>query len=163
MDRQSRSQHPNISNRQDEKHPFRVKVSGRKVNQNGIQHEGAFRPDTAKEITLQKELWQTFTGRYRNAEKKELQNGDLVWLEAKEPEKGIQTGADVESIQWARWGREGTSLSRCWRIDASTCVRTPFAMTDWSILLPISLAMSRFPKTGRRFIPHLPLEFVRKI
>ena len=105
-----RSQHPNISNRQDEKHPFRVKVSGRKVNQNGIQHEGAFRPDTAKEITLQKELWQTFTGRYRNAEKKELQNGDLVWLEAKEPEKGIQTGADVESIQWARWGREGTSF-----------------------------------------------------
>ena len=106
------SPRPSRSDHRDDRHPFRVKVSGRRVNQKGTQHEGAFRPDAAREITLRRELWLEFTGRHRNAEKKELSKGDLVWLEAYSPEKGIREDGDVKSIQWARWGREGDNFKK---------------------------------------------------
>ena len=99
------------SPRKDASHLWRVKVSGRKVNsQKGRQNEGCFRPDQAQEITLRKELWKDYTGRYRNAEKKELRRGDLVWLEVYDQETGLDGGRNVKSIQWARWGRTGVNF-----------------------------------------------------
>lgn len=97
-------------NQHDPAHPWRVKISGRKVNSKGCQHEGCFRLDQAREITLRKELWKDYRGRYRNAEKKELRKGDLVWLELDKSEKGLDDGHNVKSIQWARWGRTGVNF-----------------------------------------------------
>ena len=87
----------------DGEHPWLVKGSGRKVNSKGHQ----LRLDQAKEIALPKELWKAYTGRYRNAEKKELRKGDLVWLELYDQSKDLDDGRNVSSIQWARWGRHG--------------------------------------------------------
>lgn len=94
---------------EDEDHPYRVKVSGRKVNSKN-PHEGYFCRSTARKITLRKELWKEYGGRHRNATKTGLQKGDLVWLEPYDQEKGIKDGSDVKSIQWARWGRKGVNF-----------------------------------------------------
>lgn len=88
--------------------PYRVKVSGRKIGHDkprSIQHEGVYDPDKAWSITLPRQLWADYIGRNRNSVKTTLKKGDLVWLE---PQEGtIQDGADVKSIQWARWGKTG--------------------------------------------------------
>lgn len=94
----------------DEQHPWRVKVSGKKVNSKTNQHEGAFRPETGETITLPDKLWDDYKGRNRHSVRKELRNGDLVWLEAEDPQRGIHSMEDVRSIQWARWGKTGTKF-----------------------------------------------------
>lgn len=99
------------SNHKDDSHTWRVKISGNKVNSKS-PHEGAFQPDKAKEIILPEELWSDYTGRHRNAAKKELRTGDIVWLEPKDPSKGIVSADDVKSIQWARWGRHGVNFRK---------------------------------------------------
>ena len=106
-----RGQWIDCSDHKDSKHTWRVKISGNKVN-NKSPHEGAFQPDNAVEITLPKELWSDYTGRHRNAAKKGLRKGDIVWLEPKDPRKGIVSADDVKSIQWARWGRHGVNFRK---------------------------------------------------
>ena len=101
---------PDKAYRYDPSHPYRVKVSGRKVNSRGIPHEGAFKQEEAREITLRKELWLDYQGRNRHGIRPELRNGDLVWLQPYNDEEGIQDGGQVKSIQWARWGREGKNF-----------------------------------------------------
>ena len=113
------SDHPNIVNEPDSNHPYRVKISGRKVNNtrkaNGKDepHEGAFKQKEARKIILPSKLWLHYQGRNRFAGsggRKELKEGDLVWLESKSPKGIIEDGNDVKSIQWARWGREGVNF-----------------------------------------------------
>jgi hypothetical protein len=107
------------SSRADERSNYRItlkdgrilKLSGRKVPTKGVQRDGVFDPKRAIEITLNPELWQAYAGRYRHSERSELKPGDIVWLEPIEPSiTSIIHGDQVKSIQWARWGRQGTHL-----------------------------------------------------
>ena len=100
-----------ISRKQDPSHPWRVKLSEKKVgDRNRNYHDGAFRPEEAREITLRANLWKDYLGRHRNANHKELRKGDLVWLEPNVFNGQIHDGGDVKSIQWARWGRTGVNF-----------------------------------------------------
>lgn len=94
----------------DAAHPWRVKVSGKKVDVTDNDSEGAFRPDETEEIELPESLKNDFEGRNRTGVKKTLQRGDLVWLEPVDPRKGIKESRHVKSIQWARWGRRGVNF-----------------------------------------------------
>ena len=87
-----------------------VKISGRKVNQKGTPHEGAFQPSRGKTMFLPKSLWADYQGRNRNSVVKELRKGQVVWLESHHADKTIVDVGDVKSIQWARWGRSGSKL-----------------------------------------------------
>lgn len=98
-----------ISTRRDEKHRWKVKLSGRPINSKG-KREGVFLDDGA-EITVPPALWRSFLGRHRHANHSELKPGDLVWLEPENPGTAAITSAeDIASIQWARWGRRGEQL-----------------------------------------------------
>ena len=101
-----------ISNKYDPEHPWRVKVSGRKVQTQKGANEGAFCPNDCdiQEMFLHDRLKIDFECRNRNGIKKSLADGDLVWLEPVNPGKGIQNASDVKSIQWARWGRDGVNF-----------------------------------------------------
>jgi hypothetical protein len=55
-------------------------------------------------------LWAAYHGRNRHGDHPELHKGDLVWLEPQSGCTDIRKAADVKSIQWARWGREGERL-----------------------------------------------------
>ncbi|MBQ6471845.1 MAG: hypothetical protein IJJ33_07670 [Victivallales bacterium] len=105
------SDSPSKSNRYDAGHPYRVKVSGRKVNTRGGEpHEGAFKQKEAREIVLDRKLWLDYQGRNRNGVRSTLYPGDLVWLEPDNDEGIIEHGGQVKSIQWARWGRKGVNF-----------------------------------------------------
>jgi len=88
-----------------------VKFSGRKVNTKGHQHEGAFQPAYAEEITVPSRLWKDYQGRNRNSDVKELKKGQLIWLESNKDDRTITDAGDIKSIQWARWGRQGKRLA----------------------------------------------------
>lgn len=88
-----------------------VKLSGRRVGTRGVQREGVFDPQAAREIELPAELWMAYQGRNRHGMRPDLKPGDLVWLEPSHVEtSGINSHQDVKSIQWARWGRRGERL-----------------------------------------------------
>jgi hypothetical protein len=88
---------------------WELKLSGRPIQRRG-KREGLFRPgDTV--ITLPAEIWGAYGGRNRHGDHPELKRGDLVWVEAADPQaKEIRSAGDVRSIQWARWGRRGERL-----------------------------------------------------
>lgn len=117
------SDHPDMVYEYDSNHPYRVKISGPKVdnkrNAKGKDepHEGAFKQEEAlkeaQTIILPSKLWLDYLGRNRHAGKggkKSLEEGDLIWLEANTPDGIIENGDHVKSIQWARWGREGVNF-----------------------------------------------------
>lgn len=91
---------------------FHLKLSGRRVNTKGKQQEGGFKPfDPRRVIDLPPELWAAYEGRHRHGDLSDLRVGDLVWLEPKIADaKRLESAADIESIQWARWGRRGKRL-----------------------------------------------------
>lgn len=98
-----------LVNRYDEKHPWKIKLSGRPINRKG-KREGLFLA-AGSEITLPAGMWSAYAGRNRHGDHPELRKGDLVWLEPKSFElETISAAVDVKSIQWARWGREGERL-----------------------------------------------------
>lgn len=88
--------------------PWQVRLSGRPVNSKG-KREGAFRAN-GMTATLPAELWRQYSGRNRHSFRPELRKGDLIWLEPRDGVDEIRTGADVQSIQWARWGRLGLAM-----------------------------------------------------
>lgn len=92
-------------------HTWLVKISGEKVDRKKWDkwHEGAFQPSHGKNMVLPTSLWADYQGRNRNGVKPRLQKGDLVWLQSRNNEP-INSPHDVESIQWARWGRTGKKL-----------------------------------------------------
>lgn len=87
---------------------YEVKLSGRPVNNKG-KREGVFKAGSTV-IDVPAHIWETYNGRNRNGVRKELRAGDLVWIEPKNPRMAPRTAEDIESIQWARWGREGQQL-----------------------------------------------------
>lgn len=88
--------------------PWQVKLSGRPVNVKG-KREGIFLGD-GPEIELPPALWGAFEGRHRHGVVNELRRDDLVWLHLRSGADRFRTASDVESIQWARWGRRGVRL-----------------------------------------------------
>ncbi len=86
-----------------------VKLSGTPINIKG-KREGLFKGN-GEELTLSEHYWKTYQGRHRHAAQSELKKGDLIWLEPNDPEcQRITCEADIKSIQWSRWGRQGIKL-----------------------------------------------------
>ena len=82
------------------------------IKTRGEKKDGVFDPRDAVEITLSPKHWNAFSGRNRHSVTEgKLEKGDLVWIEPKRPEETKITNEEqVESIQWARWGRKGKHL-----------------------------------------------------
>ncbi len=97
-----------VSSQQDETHVWRVKLSGRPINEQG-KREGMFRPGNTV-IELSGDFWMAYNARNRFGDHPELHKGDLVWLEVKEGVSEIKSESDIASLQWARWGRRGSRL-----------------------------------------------------
>lgn len=104
-----------ISEQRDAKHPWQLKLSGRPINPKG-KREGVFLDD-GMDLDLAPEFWRAYSGRNRHGDRPELRVGDLVWLEARQGLSEIKAATDIESIQWARWGRRGESLREVVRRD----------------------------------------------
>lgn len=101
-----------ITDKPDEKHTWRLKLSGNPVNGKNVKCEGAFKPGQ-KDIELDPHFWRDYQGRNRHCFRKELKKGDLVWLEPNDPDcTEISSPEFIESIQWARWGRKGKALEK---------------------------------------------------
>jgi hypothetical protein len=74
------------------------------------KREGLFLPGD-EVITLPASLWSAYSGRNRHGDHPTLKEGDLIWLEPMSLGlSAISSAADVKSLQWARWGREGERL-----------------------------------------------------
>ena len=97
--------------------PWRLRLSGRPVGGRRIEErkrEAVFRP-CGDVITIRAKLWADYCGRYSFGDRPTLRPKDLVWLQPIRPEKSgpfnkIRSGSDVESLQWARWGKTGQEL-----------------------------------------------------
>lgn len=90
---------------------WEVKISGRPIKQKG-KREGIFAPDpTIPELTIPPALWKAYSARNVHGTRTELRKGDLVWLQAKDPQRGIRAEEDILSFQWARWGKQGKSFA----------------------------------------------------
>jgi len=88
---------------------WKVKLSGRPIMRKG-KKEGLF-SGNGEELELTEDFWKTYQGRHRHAEHSELKKGDLVWLEPAQTDcTKISCAADIKSIQWSRWGRQGVAL-----------------------------------------------------
>ena len=88
---------------------WKVKLSGRPIQRRG-KKEGLFKPD-GERIELPPRLWSDYQGRHRHAVVKQLQRGDLIWLEPENLDcEEITCAGDIQSLQWARWGRHGKKL-----------------------------------------------------
>lgn len=92
---------------------YEVKLSGRPVGNGNkvkkIKREGIFLAGEMV-VDIPAAIWETYIGRNRSGFRKELRKGDLVWIEPKDPNGPVQSADDIESIQWARWGRKGQNL-----------------------------------------------------
>ncbi|MDR1611170.1 MAG: hypothetical protein LBT97_00130 [Planctomycetota bacterium] len=89
----------------------RVKLSGRPVNSKGVKKEGVF-IGSGPALEIDRRLWLEYENRHVGSMRPKLKKGDLVWLEPKDDEaESIRSQADIESIQWARWGRHGKPLA----------------------------------------------------
>lgn len=98
-----------LSDHPDPSHTWQVKLSGRPIQPRG-KREGLFRAE-GEPIPVPSTLWAAYLGRHRHSDHNELKKGDLVWLEPKNPGcSKIDSADDIESIQWARWGRRGERL-----------------------------------------------------
>ncbi|MFU8769882.1 MAG: hypothetical protein ACNA7H_09115, partial [Desulfotignum sp.] len=90
---------------------WQVKLSGRPINPRG-KKEGLFKGN-GKTIELSESFWEDYRGRHRHSVHPELKSGDLVWLKPVKTDCArITCEADIQSIQWARWGRHGDSFKR---------------------------------------------------
>jgi len=86
-----------------------VKLSGRPVNRKG-KKEGTFKGN-GEIIELSETYWSDYQGRHKNSIRPILKKGDLVWLEPSDVNcTKINSATDIESLQWARWGRKGEKL-----------------------------------------------------
>ena len=91
---------------------WQLKLSGSPVNTQGKKREGVFKGN-GTQITIPAQLWADYQGRNKFGSRKELKEGDLVWIEPKNGVTTIRSAQDVVSLQWARWGKKGTNLKDC--------------------------------------------------
>lgn len=90
---------------------WELKISGSPVNSTN-KHEGLYQEDpTQKPIELPPEFWEAYSSRNANGDHPDFFNGDLVWVEPMFPEiRQITSEEQIQSIQWARYGRHGVPL-----------------------------------------------------
>lgn len=102
-------ENPTLMADSDKECHYEVKLSGCPVGKGKVKREGIFLAgDTIVDIPAP--IWETYIGRNRSGFRKELRIGDLVWIEPKNSNGLVQSADDIESIQWARWGRKGQNL-----------------------------------------------------
>ncbi len=94
----------------------RLKLSGRPVGRYDkimLKKEWVFTPDFEKEITIPQGLWVEYQSRYLHGRHGALKVGHLVWIEPVDEGRDyiINHGGEVQSIQWAKWGKEGDRLA----------------------------------------------------
>lgn len=94
----------------------RLKVSGRPVgryDKKMQKKEWVFTPDYDREITVPQELWVEYQSRYLHGPIGPLKVGHLVWVEPIDEGRDhiINHGGEAQSIQWAKWGKEGDRLA----------------------------------------------------
>lgn len=92
---------------------WEIKLSGKPIQygKKRPKEEGAFKVSEGNPIELGSDFWVAYRGRNRHGVHPALKEGDLVWLEPRNPDcQQIKSADDVESIQWARWGRRGERL-----------------------------------------------------
>ncbi|MDR2439799.1 MAG: hypothetical protein LBE12_10580 [Planctomycetaceae bacterium] len=100
-----------VSEKQDATHKWQVKLCGKPVNTKGVKREGIFLANE-KRIELPVKFWRTYANCNRHGARPELKKDDLIWLQLKSSDISVpRTENDIVSIQWARWGREGTPLT----------------------------------------------------
>ena len=91
-----------------------LKLSGRPVGSRDkvlIKKEWVFTPNFDREITIPPEIWVEYQSRYLHGPHDELKTGNLLWIEPfDEGNQPISHGGEVQSIQWAKWGKEGDRL-----------------------------------------------------
>lgn len=99
-----------VSTSPDDSCDFELKLSEAPIGlgQKRPKREGAFKAE--RTLKVRAKLWRDFCGRHRHANKRELTDGDLVWLELNNDEGRIESADDILSFQWARWGRGGENL-----------------------------------------------------
>jgi len=90
---------------------WKVKLSGRPIMWKA-KREGLFKA-SGPILELGENFWANYMGRHRHAIQKELKKGDLIWLEPMQKDcREITCEADIKSIQWSRWGRQGVALKK---------------------------------------------------
>lgn len=87
-----------------------VRLSGRPVGPpDQLKHEGLYQPSD-QVMTLPESLWTQYREAHRHSAFPELQKGDLIWLEPRDPKTSrLNSADDVRSIQWSRFGRRGAA------------------------------------------------------
>lgn len=90
---------------------WKVKLSGPPLPEmRKNKKEGLFKANGLL-LELSEQFWTIYRGRHRHSVKETLEKGDLIWLEPMQKDcTRINCEADIKSIQWARWGREGVAL-----------------------------------------------------
>jgi hypothetical protein len=88
---------------------WRLRLSGRPVKIEG-KREALYRP-TNLILELPPSLWGEYSERNKHGDRTDLRKGDLIWLMPKNPNAtAIRAAEDIDSLQWARWGRRGQNL-----------------------------------------------------
>lgn len=103
-----------VSMQADAKHSWKLKLSGQPLGGgrsrvDSYKKEGIFKP-SGKSIDLAESLIKGYNNRNRHGAFPELKVGMLVWLDVPADIKEIDSSYSIDSIQWARWGKEGKKL-----------------------------------------------------
>ncbi|MBQ9754823.1 MAG: hypothetical protein IJV93_08765 [Lentisphaeria bacterium] len=108
---------PRCQDHEDSAHPYRVKVSGCKIPKDKDweekQHEGVFKPSCAVEIEVPSRIWMDYCGRNRHGQRPVLEENDIIWVQPVDPAKEPASwkSEDIQSLQWARWGKTGVRFA----------------------------------------------------
>lgn len=88
-----------------------LKLSGKPINYN--KNEWVFTPDLGRIIDVPPGLWSAYYSRYQHGPHSELRKDQLIWLEPRQEGEHIiiSDAGEIESLQYARWGKEGDRLS----------------------------------------------------
>ncbi|MDR2755138.1 MAG: RAMP superfamily CRISPR-associated protein [Planctomycetaceae bacterium] len=146
-----------VSEKQDATHNWQVKLCGKPVNTKGVKREGIFLAN-GKEMELPVKYWLAYANRNRHGAHPELKKGDLIWLELKDSANSVPHIQDnIVSVQWARWGRQGTELTKILDDEVLPDYQkndgNVATVTDMFGIVPVSNKNSNIPAFAGRIRP----------
>ena len=105
-----------ISTKKDSRHQWMLKMSGRPAGReeasvDNYKKEGLFLP-SGKTVQLPEELKMSYNSRNAHGSFSEVKDGMLLWLEVPEGKEKITSADDIQSLQWARWGKKGINIKK---------------------------------------------------